>query len=169
MNLYPSDHYIKNFLVQIEGLKLKPYLDSGGIPTIGIGHTGPEVSMSSPVITEGFAYDLFRRDASDICNYLNKLAKTFYPELNQNKYDAIFDLCYNWGIGHFDNDDKNLHLKDIIQSDTNDPVIGQIWIQLGLHDAHGNALPGLILRRKNEIALYYSNEGADYHFNWHLK
>ena len=30
-----------------ESLRLSPYQDIGGVPTIGYGHTGPDVSMAS--------------------------------------------------------------------------------------------------------------------------
>ena len=33
----------EDLVMQFEGCKLTAYLDTGGVPTIGYGHTGPEV------------------------------------------------------------------------------------------------------------------------------
>ena len=82
----------------------------------------------------------------------------------QNQFNAIFDLCYNWGTGHF----QEHNLSDVLMSDPNDPVIDSIWLQVGLRDAKGNKLPGLLLRRKNEVFLYHSPDDILYNFNWHL-
>jgi lysozyme len=34
-----------DLLTEREGVRYKAYLDSKGIPTIGVGHTGPEVRL----------------------------------------------------------------------------------------------------------------------------
>ena len=58
-----SDNGLK-FLMNNEGVVLKPYLDTKGIPTIGVGNTfyedGSKVKMTDPPITEKRAMELFR-------------------------------------------------------------------------------------------------------------
>ena len=39
---------------KFEGLRLKPYRCPAGVPTIGYGHTGPDVHMDMPPMTMVF-------------------------------------------------------------------------------------------------------------------
>jgi lysozyme len=48
---------------QFEGLRLAPYRCPAGVPTIGYGHTGPEVRLDMPPITAPVAEMMMRRDA----------------------------------------------------------------------------------------------------------
>lgn len=69
------------------------YLDSQGIPTIGVGHTGPEVHMglvwSEGQIEAAFATDLARFEAA-----VNAAVKV---PLNQNQFDALVSFSHNCG------------------------------------------------------------------------
>ena len=48
-----------------EGLRLEAYLDSGGVPTIGWGHTGPEVHEGL-VWTREQAVEALKKDMGDV-------------------------------------------------------------------------------------------------------
>ena len=52
---------------RFEGLRLRPYLCPAGIPTIGYGHTGPEVTLHSPPISRSLAEAWLEEDAARAC------------------------------------------------------------------------------------------------------
>lgn len=76
-----------------EGRRKKAYLDTKGIPTIGIGHTGPEVYMglvwTDQQIDDAFADDI--KWAEDAVNKYVKVA------LTQNQFDALVSFTFNVG------------------------------------------------------------------------
>ena len=51
-------------LKEFEGLRTKTYYDAAGVPTIGYGHTGPDVRLGD-VITQYWAEHLLRADIFD--------------------------------------------------------------------------------------------------------
>ena len=81
-----------------EGLELEVYLDTKGIPTIGIGHRILPGEDFTGGITEAQAYELFRADAAEAIEAINQLVKV---PLTQNQFDALVDFVFNIGQGHF--------------------------------------------------------------------
>lgn len=97
-----------------EGLKLNRYLDSRGIPTIGIGYNctrgvDPLVACGIPNphavvagdtgITESQAYCLFNNDfAFAVSDADASLRKGIYNALSDARRFVIADLCYNMGL-----------------------------------------------------------------------
>lgn len=82
-----------------EGKRNKAYLDTKGIPTIGVGHTGPEVGIGQ-VITDDQVMELLRGDIQEVEDCLNTLVKV---PLTQNQYDALGSFIFNVGVGAFKN------------------------------------------------------------------
>jgi len=83
-----------------EGVRLKAYRDSKGLPTIGVGHLivpGDGYSMSSR-ITQAECDALF---AKDIQVYENAVNKAVNVPLAQNQFDALVSVCLNIGTGGF--------------------------------------------------------------------
>lgn len=88
------------FLRAREGVRLKPYLDSGGVATIGYGTTvypnGRAVAMIDVSITPEQAESFFQID-------VQRFAKLVLAELTrtptQPQFDAMVSLAYNIGIG----------------------------------------------------------------------
>lgn len=76
-----------------EGVRQKAYLDTKGIPTIGVGHTGPEVYMglvwTMQQVDDAFADDI--QWAEDAVNGYVKVA------LTQNQFDALVSFVFNIG------------------------------------------------------------------------
>lgn len=136
----------------IEGVVLKPYLDSVKIPTIGIGTTvypnGKKVTMNDPAITLEQAYEY-------CLDHLNKIAlpvlnKVVTVPLNQNQVDALGSLIYNIGTGGFST-------SSVLKSINAREPIGTIqanWAKW--NKAGGKVLNGLVNRRKEEFKLYNS-------------
>ena len=80
-----------------EGIKLKAYRDTKGILTIGVGHTGPDVTEGL-VWTNEKVMDVFRVDVGTSEDAVNKSVKV---DLTQNQFDALVSFVFNVGVGAF--------------------------------------------------------------------
>ena len=79
-----------------EGVRLTAYLDSGGIPTIGYGHTsGVKAGMTC---TQAQAEQWLAEDVEGSEYVVNKVVTA---PLNQNQFDALVDFVFNLGSGAF--------------------------------------------------------------------
>ena len=86
-------------LLPYEGFRSKPYQDSGGVPTIGIGTTqyedGTRVSMQDVPITQERAVELVKAHvAKDEMAFRQSLEGAY---LNQQEYDLYLDFVYQYG------------------------------------------------------------------------
>lgn len=83
-------------LKEREGCRLEAYLDSVGVPTIGVGHTAG-VQMGT-TITEEKAMDLLREDLK-----WSEAAVTsgITVPLAQHQFDALVSFVFNVGQGAF--------------------------------------------------------------------
>lgn len=83
-------------LVLREGKKNKAYLDTKGIPTIGVGHTGPEVKMGLVWTDQQIEYALAKDVlwAEEAVNEVNCI-------LTQNQFDALVSFVFNIGASAF--------------------------------------------------------------------
>lgn len=80
-----------------EGRRNRAYLDSKGIPTIGVGHTGPHVFI-------GLAWTNQQIDdalADDVITCENCINKYVEAELTQYQFDALVSLIFNIGVMAF--------------------------------------------------------------------
>ena len=79
-----------------EGKRNKAYLDTKGTPTIGVGHTGPEVHLglvwSDAQVEQALAEDIKWAEAA-----VNKVTAT----LTQNQFDALVSFVFNIGASAF--------------------------------------------------------------------
>lgn len=82
---------------EFEGLRLNAYQDSGGVWTIGYGHTGKDVKRGK-TITQEQADDLLKKDVQWAVDCVNRAAPS---GLNQNQFDALVDFTFNVGCGAF--------------------------------------------------------------------
>lgn len=87
-----------------EGLKLKPYLDTKGVPTIALGVTyypnGKKVTMKDPVLTLQQAQELGKVTADDYAKFVDSKIKT---DVNQDQFNNCVSICYNIGKTGFAN------------------------------------------------------------------
>ena len=82
---------------RFESCRLTAYLDQHGIPTIGWGHTGPEVHM-------GLVWSQAEADAvmlTDLHTVVNAIMRHVDVALNQNQFDALVSFIYNVGADGF--------------------------------------------------------------------
>jgi lysozyme len=80
-------------LIAREDKRTAAYLDTRGIPTIGIGHTGPEVHMGL-VWSEAQIEQAFD---SDIAKFEAAVSAAVKVPLNQNQFDALVSFSHNAG------------------------------------------------------------------------
>lgn len=130
---------IKNF----EGLRLRAYKCSGGIWTIGFGHTGPDVKPDS-FISSVVAEQLLIEDLERFEKAVNKFIKV---PINQNQYDSLVSFIFNIGIGAFE---KSTLLRLLNKGNYNlVPAQFKRWVHAG-----GRVSGGLIIRRNKEADLF---------------
>lgn len=82
-----------DLLIEREAARTHAYLDSRGIPTIGVGHTGPEVYMGL-VWTDDQVRKAF---ASDIERFERAVNISVRRELKQHQFDALVSFAFNIG------------------------------------------------------------------------
>src|SRR5271166_894987 len=81
-----------------EGVRLKAYLDSRGIPTIGVGHTGPEVQLGL-VWTDTQVDEVLAKDVGWAEDEVNRMVTV---PMTQNQFDALVSFTFNVGKSGFD-------------------------------------------------------------------
>ena len=86
-----------NLLKQFEGCKLQTYKDSVGVPTIGFGHTGPDVEMGQ-TITQEEAAGMLRLA---LLKFEDCIIEYCDVALDQNEFDALVVFAYNVGCAAF--------------------------------------------------------------------
>jgi len=128
-----------------EGLRLKPYLDTRGIPTIAMGNTfyenGRKVTMKDKPLTLKEADELGKITADKFAKQVGALVKS---NVNQNQFNALVSIAYNIGINGF----KSSSFLKLVNRNPNDPKIKEA-IMLWTKNKE------LIGRRKKEVELYF--------------
>ncbi len=145
-----------------EGVRARVYEDSGGKPTIGVGHllTPAEVESGQIVIggrpvsygaglTEAQIEALLSQDMAPVEAALNQ---TVPSGLGQPQFDALCSFVFNVGAGAWLYSGRNRSpcgvLRALLSGHPED-VPGQLmrWVHVG-----GQTDPGLVARRKGEVA-----------------
>jgi lysozyme len=140
-----SDHGLA-LTRSFEGLSLKSYQDSGGVWTIGYGHTGPGVHAGLS-ITPDRADNLLREDVAAAVGCVNRGVRV---PLAQHQFDALVDFCFNAGSGNF--------LGSTLLRAVNAGEFAAATEQFALWvHAAGAVIPGLVRRRAAEAALFSGN------------
>jgi lysozyme len=131
------------FIAAYEGFVDHPYRDSGGVWTIGYGHTGPGV-QSMGTISRSRGLELLARDVGSAESAVNALDLAF----TQGQFDALVSFVFNCGPGTLEPSRS----------------LGQALRQRGMRGvpqamalythAGGQVLPGLVKRRAAEGAMF---------------
>lgn len=143
----------RNLVMESEGCLLDAYVDTGGVTTIGYGHTGPDVHLGL-TWTPRQCEDALSRDLETAGASVSRLVTV---SLSQGQFDALTDFCFNMGAGSLASSTllKKLNLGD---------YAGVPWelyrevdgVEAGWIYGGDRILPGLVTRRKKEIALWNS-------------
>lgn len=138
-----------DLLESFEGFRECPYLDQGGVPTIGIGTThypmGIRVKMTDVCIKHDRALIYAKSDVGNT----EDLVSTLLPKLTQNQFDTLVSFTYNVG----DQALKDSTLLRMAKVDPNNPALRlefRKWVNV-----KGRPNDGLIKRRKIESDLYF--------------
>lgn len=138
---------LKNF----EGIKLKPYLDSGNIPTIGIGTTiyenGIRVTMKDPAITVERAEELLRHDVAAL---EQAISAALTVKLTDDQFSALICLAYNIGIKAF----LTCTLFKVLSLGQYDKAADQFLVW---NKVNGKVITGLTNRREAERKLFLTS------------
>jgi len=141
-------------LVEWEGgFQLKPYLDSGGLETIGCGHllTADELESGQCCgeeyangLSEDACWKLF---AQDVAWAEKAVDEGVTVVLNQNQFDALVSFVFNVGSGAF----KSSTLLRVLNMGQYEQVPSELrrWNKVA-----GEVVQGLVNRREKEIGLW---------------
>jgi lysozyme len=140
-----------DLIKEFEGLKLKPYLCSASVPTIGYGSTyyenGTKVKLTDAPITKERADTLFQTVADDFAKRIVPLIK---KPVTQNQFNALVSFAFNLGVRAL----QNSTLLRLVNINPNDANISKEFLKW--NKAGGRVLQGLTNRRIKESALYFS-------------
>ena len=137
-------------ICEFEGLRLKPYLCSARIPTIGYGNTyypnGVRVTLLDKPITKEYAFEIFK-DIAD--KFAKRVASMVKKPLTQNQFNSLVSFAYNVGTGNF----STSTLLKKVNANPNDLSIRAEFMKW--NKANKVVVNGLTTRRKKESDLYF--------------
>ena len=135
-----------SLIKKFEGCRLEAYYCSGGVLTIGYGHTGGV--KETDVITQEEADKLLKGDILKFEQYVSDNVKV---DLDQSQFDALVAWTFNLGPGNLR---ESTMLKKLNDADyASVPFEMRRWNKAG-----GKTLDGLIRRRNAEALLFQSKE-----------
>ena len=135
----------KDLIKLFEGVRLKAYLCSAGIPTIGFGNTFYE---NSTKVKMGDSITLERaRELFDLLlpKYEKIVLSKVKREINQNQFDALVSHTYNTG-------GSNTLFKLVNMNADKEKI--KTWFTTKYITANGKKLQGLVNRRQKEWEMY---------------
>lgn len=138
-------------ICEFEGLKLKPYLCSAKVPTIGYGNTyypdGKRVTLLDKEITKQYAFEIFKDIADKFAKRVNEMVK---QPLTQNQFNSLVSFAYNVGTGNF----STSTLLKKVNANPNDLSIRAEFMKW--NKANKVVVNGLTTRRKKESDIYFT-------------
>lgn len=145
-----------NLLKKLEGERLKAYLDSVGVLTIGYGHTGlvdgKKIYLGMTISKEK-AEELLVNDCQRFIRACNELIKV---NVSQETFDAMVIFSFNVGIGTFQ---KSSVLRYLNQGRTLNDVANRLALyKFGTVNGQKVPIKGLENRRNSEIHLLLNGE-----------
>lgn len=151
---------LKTLIKYWEGVKLKAYKahPSEEYWTIGYGHYGPDVYEGMEITAEQ-ADAYFEQDIARFEAAARRINEKYGLNANQNQFDALVSLAYNFGPGWVEAN-TGWRLARYIKSNFRDSY-GNPIPDLEIADAFavlcsagGEILPGLVKRRINEAEIF---------------
>ncbi len=94
-----SGERLRLLIKRHEGLRLKSYLDSQGVLTVGYGHSLANASGPIPdEISPAEAEELFEKDLA-YAVHMCELFVRGYDRLDEVRQGVLVDMCFNMGVG----------------------------------------------------------------------
>lgn len=122
-----------------EGCRLQSYQDSGGVWTIGYGHTSGV--MPGQTITQQQADEFLKQDLKNAEKYVGQYDHIYH--FNQEQFDSLVSFTYNAGAGN---------LKKLLNAGFKPLELAHAELPNTCIKAKGKVLNGLIRRRKAEAS-----------------
>jgi lysozyme len=154
----------KQFIKGYESLSLGVYLCPAGVPTIGWGHTGPEVRLGMRPITMLTAEAHLESDLVTPELAVRNFVKV---PLTQGQFDALASLIFNVGPGRADQPGRpgrdgiitlrNGRPSTLLRKLNAGDYTGAAEQILVWNRSGGVVLGGLVRRRKAEYAMFTAN------------
>ncbi len=131
-----------------EGFRRRPYLDVGGVVTVGHGTTrgwdNRPLTMDLAPITRADAEAFLKRDVVATEGFVSRLVKV---DLNANEFSSLVSFTYNVGAGNLQRSKLRMALNRGHRLDAADEF--QWWRR-----AAGRIYRGLVRRRSMERELF---------------
>jgi len=146
-NSFKPSNALIDLMLNYEKFSANAY-QKNDVPTIGYGHTGPDVYVGMPPITKPQARALFELDLQDKVIAVNNLE----AKLTQNQFDAFVDLAFNAGKGLFIESSKAATsiLTEINAGNfSNVPRVMAMYVI-----SNGSVNNGLIQRRYDDVNIF---------------
>ena len=147
---------ITDMVAHYEGFHSASYLCPGGVWTIGYGHTGPDVTATSPAISKDEGKALLIRDLTEAGNAVlrhagDALGKSESLDAALRRFIALTSWTFNLGEGNLASSTllKRLHAGRWEDAATE---------MLRWNRASGKVLAGLTKRRKTEAHYFRTGE-----------
>lgn len=139
----------KTIIKKSEGLRLQTYTDTAGVPTIGYGHTGPDVYYGL-TIDETTAERLLDDDVVEAEDDVRSAVKV---PLTQDQFDALTSFTFNLGGGRL----RESTLLRKLNSGDYEGAQNEFkkWVY-----SEGKVTAGLVTRRQEEAALFGSESSV---------
>lgn len=136
-------------IARFEGKRLKPYLDSGNIWTVGYGSTY-NIDAKRPVNQTDIIDDAtaLRWLKTQVGTFQNQVKAVVKVPVNQNKVDSLTSLAYNIGINAF----RNSTLLRLLNEGKPDIEVADQFLRW--NKVNGLVSNGLTIRRKAERDLF---------------
>jgi len=155
MTVQPDFVKLQALKTEFEGFEFVAYADTGGVWTVGSGHTwnyaktrkvrqGDTIDKATDAAWLAIKYE-------SVCKEASQYIKV---QLNPVQSAAIVDYIYNRGLGNF----LKTQLDELINANPNDKRIAAEIMGTGLKDRAGNLLWGLGRRRYSQAWLYFKGE-----------
>ncbi len=128
---------------QFEGRRYDAYLDSGGIPTLGIGHTGKDIHM-------GMTWTDAQIDAAlaaDINEAQTGIRKLLNKQLSEKSMAGVTSFVFNLGL-------QALASSHLLQCINSGDYLGAARAFIVWDHVASQEVKGLLIRRLKEAALF---------------
>ena len=145
-----------DLITRFEGIILHSYLCPKGVLTIGVGHTGSDVTKDM-LITEKEAENLLKKDLRKFESKLNYSLEHDNVNLNQNQFDACISFIFNLGFSAFIFSTLYKKLKQKDYAGASDEFLKWVYITKTVNGERVKIrLKGLETRRNAERDLFLS-------------
>ena len=145
-----------DLIKRFEGVILHSYLCPKGVLTIGVGHTGSDVTKDM-LITEKEAENLLKKDLRKFESKLNYSLEHDNVNLNQNQFDACISFIFNLGFSAFIFSTLYKKLKQKDYAGAGDEFLKWVYITKTVNNERVKIrLKGLETRRNAERDLFLS-------------